>query len=889
MDLNSILQQFIQEDFNKILLFILNILNSLYLETKKVIPFIDYFFIFCAVLFIAIFIFQIIQSILMKYNKLISNFQYKTYRVTIPSTLKDDDPEKKKDMKQVLAGFELFFYNMAGIEPETSGKWDHIKYLFKERSDHFSIEIINDNEDLISFYFTAPEKLDLLMRQQVTGVWPDAFIEEMEDYNIFDPNSNVMASELVLQKHYAFPIRTYQQFETDPFDILLNSVSKFTKGDGVAIQFLLRSSKPKWRNFGKKMADLINEGRSVDQAYKEIKQSKILKELSSWYYAANGKNYSDEHKFNPKKLSPAEDEVVKAMQNKLQKPGMDVNMRIIVSTKDKNKKELKSKLQNILDSFYQYGNYGLMNGFKFKTPKNKHQKGLIKDFVYRNFRNYSSFVLCSEELITLFHMPLPTADIPNLRWLLARTAPATFACNPSGTLIGYNTYRGNQTEIRISMEDRMRHMYILGKSGTGKTNVMKDMAIQDIRNGNGVCIIDPHGDFAEHVLAFTPKERAEDVIYFDPSDLERPIGLNLYEFDERFPEQKTLVVNQFIEMLYTMYDKEQIGGPMFEYYTKNTLLLNMEDPESGNTMIEIPKVMSQDDFRHMKLDKCKDPIVKDFWLKEAEKAGGDAALANIVPYITSKLNQFIVNEYMRNIVGQQKSTINFADIMNTKKILICNFSKGKIGDMNSQLLGLIVTGRLLISALKRADLPSKDRHPFFLYIDECQNFLTPAITTILAEARKYGLGLILANQFITQLVKGNDTTIKDGIFGNAGTIAAYRISTEDAEFMEKIMAPVFTRHDLENSPSFVACAKTLINNSATKPFTLNARKYWEVYGNPDSEEIQKTASYIKELSRLKYGRPKDIVNKEIMERLGFGENANSKENIEDELKKLFGE
>jgi len=419
--------------------------------------------------------------------------------------------------------------------------------------------------------------------------------------------------------------------------------------------------------------------------------------------------------------------------------------------------------------------------------------------------------------------------------------------------------------------------------------MMKDMAVQDALAGRGFCIIDPHGDFAENVLSYIPKERAEDVIYFDPSDLERPLGLNLYEFDAAHPEQKTLVVNQFIEMLYTMYDKEQIGGPMFEYYTKNALLLNMEDVDSGNTMIEIPKVMAQDDFRHMKLDKCKDPIIKDFWTKEAEKAGGDAALANIVPYITSKLNQFIVNEFMRNIIGQQKSTINFADIMNTKKILICNFSKGKIGDMNSQLLGLIVTGRILIAALQRANLPEKDRHPFFLYIDECQNFLTPTITTILAEARKYGLGLVLANQFITQLVKGNDTTIKDGIFGNAGTLCAYRISTEDAEFMEKIMSPVFSRFDLENSPTITACAKTLINNSATEPFTLVARKYWEVYGQPTSPELQEKANYFKELSRLKYGRPRDMVNKEIMDRLGFGEKANDKENIEDELKRLFGD
>ncbi|MEZ7821122.1 MAG: type IV secretion system DNA-binding domain-containing protein [Patescibacteria group bacterium] len=863
----------------------------LYDKIKETVPFLDKIIIALIIFGIFLIILQNIQTACKYISRLINNFDTKVYRVTIPKTLKEEDPDKKKDVKSILSGFELFFYNMAGVEPEGSkGLKNKIRYLFKERSDHFSMEIINDSEDLISFYFSVPSILDTLLKQQITGVWPDAFIEEVGDYNIFDPNNESLAAEISLAKHYTFPIKTYSQFETDPLDMILNSISKFSKGDGVVIQIIGRSANASWRKLGSKVAELVNEGRSVNQAMSEAKANPIIKELMSWYYAGQGKDANDAYKFSPKKLSPAEEEVVKAIENKLNKPGMDINIRVIVSSNDKNKATLKRKLQNILDSFYQYGNYGLLNSFKYNIPNSKSaQNRLIKDVIYRNFKENTSYVLSSEELTTLFHLPLSTADIPNIRWLLARTAPATFRCNSAGLIIGNNTYRGVKNEIRLALEDRMRHMYIIGKSGTGKTNMMKDMAAQDAAAGYGFCIIDPHGDFAENVLSYIPKERAEDIIYFDPSDLERPIGLNLYEFDPKFPEQKTLVVNQFIEMLYTMYDKEQIGGPMFEYYTKNALLLNMEDPDSGNTMIEIPKVMAQDDFRHMKLSKCNDPIVKDFWVKEAEKAGGDASLANIVPYITSKLNQFIVNEYMRNIIGQQKSTINFADIMNKNKILICNFSKGKIGDMNSQLLGLIVTGRILISALQRATLPEKDRKPFFLYIDECQNFLTPAITTILAEARKYGLGLVLANQFITQLTKGNDTTIKDGIFGNAGTVCAYRISTEDAEFMEKIMSPIFTRFDLENSPNTIACCKTLINNSATEPFTLAARKYWEVHGQPSSPELLEKASYFKELSRLKYGRPKEIVNKEIMERLGFGDNTNSSENIEDELKRLFGE
>lgn len=832
------------------------------------------------------FIIKKIKTILNNYNQIKNSFSHKIYRVLIPNNTKANDENNKKDFKQLLSGLELFFYNLAGIEPEYSK--NSIPNIFKKyffgRNDHFSIEMINGSDDLISFYFSIPQDLDVLVKQQIVGIWPDSFIEEVSDYNIFEKDNTTLSCSATLSKNYNIPLKTYQNFETDPLDILLNSISKFVKGDGAVIQILARSSNSSWRNEGKKMISDLNEGKKIGTTSKNGKISKIFKALSTFISYANGT--SDAKKdITPHRLTPSEEELMKQIENKISKPGMDVNIRILVSTKDKDKKALRNKMKNITDCFAQYGNYGLMNSFKFSSGGKK----ITSNIIYRKFDESKSFVLTSDELITLFHLPLPTTEIPNINWLLSRTAPAIFTCPENGIILGNNTYSGNKKLIKISEEDRLRHCYIIGKSGTGKTNLLKDLAIQDILAGNGVGIIDPHGDFADNVLSYIPKERAEDVIFFDPSDLERPFGLNLYEFDERFPEQKTLIINQFIEMLYTMYDKEQIGGPMFEYYTKNALALNMEDPESGNTMIEIPRVMADKEFRHMKLSKCKDPVIKNFWVKEAEKAGGDASLENIVPYITSKLNQFIQNAFMRNIVGQEKSTLNFADIMNTNKILICKFAKGEIGDMNAQLLGLVVTGRILISALARTKLPEGERKPFFLYIDECQNFLTPTITTILAEARKYGLGLILANQFITQLVKGNDTTIKDAIFGNAGTLVSFRISTEDAEFMEKQMAPVFSRFDLENAPSGIACSKTLMNNSATKPFTLETRKYWRVYGETNTPENIEKSKYIKELSRLRYGKQKNVVEADILKRLGIGSDKQENLTPEEELKKLFGE
>ncbi|HPO11018.1 MAG TPA: type IV secretion system DNA-binding domain-containing protein [bacterium] len=843
------------------------------------------------ILLIIIFITIKIRKTLNRYYQTKNSFSQKLYKVSIPNNRKSTDENNKKEIKQILSGLELFFYNIASIDPEYSNEKsikDNLKRFFIGRNDHFCIEIVNGNNDLISFYFSLPEKLDTLIRQQIITTWPDSFIEEVNDYNIFSKDNTTIACEAILSKNYNIPLKTYQNFETDPLDILLNSISKFVKGDSAVIQLVLRSSYSSWRNFGKKIISDLNSGKNIEVVLKEHASFKILKSMKGFIDYANG--YPNKNSQNNiHKLTPAEEELLRAIENKISKPGMDVNLRVLLSTKDKDKKVLKNKMTDIIDYFSQYGHYGLLNSFKFNIPKGGGQRKLISNIIYRRFNESKSFVLTSDELITLFHLPLPGTEIPNIDWLLCRTAPAIFSCPQDGIILGYNTYSGTTKTIKVSETDRLRHFYILGKSGTGKTNLLKDLAIQDILAGNGVGIIDPHGDFADNVLSYIPKERAQDVIFFDPSDLERPIGLNLYEFDENVPEQKTLIINQFIDMIYTMYDKEQIGGPMFEYYTKNALALNMEDPASGNTMVEIPRVMSDREFRHMKLSRCKDPIIKNFWTKEAEKAGGEAALENIVPYITSKLNQFIQNDFMRNIVGQQKSTIDFADIMNTKKILICKFAKGEIGDMNAQLLGLVVTGRLLITALERTKQPEAERQPFFLYIDECQNFLTPTITTILAEARKYGLGLILANQFIAQLVKGNDTTIKDAIFGNAGTIISFRISTEDAEFMEKQMEPVFSRFDLENAPSGIACTKTLVNNSPTKPFTLETRKYWEIYGNPYSQENMERAKYIKELSRLKYGRPKDIVEKDILDRLITSPNNKQKINPEDELKSLFGE
>ncbi|MFA6790768.1 MAG: TraM recognition domain-containing protein, partial [Parcubacteria group bacterium] len=311
---------------------------------------------------------------------------------------------------------------------------------------------------------------------------------------------------------------------------------------------------------------------------------------------------------------------------------------------------------------------------------------------------------------------------------------------------------------------------------------------------------------------------------------------------------------EMISIFDKLYDLKQTGGPMFEQYARNAMLLVMEHPESGSTLMEIPKVLADEDFRRMKLEHCNNPVVKDFWIKEAEQAGGEAALANMVPYITSKLTTFISNDLMRPIIAQQKSALNLREIMDTGKILLINLSKGKVGEINSHLLGMVMVGKILMAALGRTDVAEKDRKDFYLYIDEFQNVTTDSISQILSEARKYRLNLIIAHQFIGQLSE----EISKAVFGNVGSLCSFRVGPEDAEFLEKQFAPIFSAKDLVNVDNYKGFVRLLINNETTRPFDI--RTY------PPSEGNSEMAGHLRELSRLKYGRDIAIVNKEIMER-----------------------
>ncbi len=382
---------------------------------------------------------------------------------------------------------------------------------------------------------------------------------------------------------------------------------------------------------------------------------------------------------------------------------------------------------------------------------------------------------------------------------------------------------------------------------------MLNMITQDIRNGDGCCYIDPHGTDIQTILSRIPKERIDDVIYFDPAYTARPMGLNMLEYDPKYPEQKTFVVNEMMGIFNKLFDMKIGGGAMFEQYFRNSAFLVMEDPESGSTLLEITRVLADKEFRDMKLAKCKNPIIKQFWVS-AEQTTGDQSLANFVPYISSKFDNFISNDIMRPVVLQQNSVFNFRKIMDEKKILLVNLSKGRLGDINANLIGLVLVGKIQMAALSRVDMFGKPINDFYLYIDEFQNVTTDSIASILSEARKYRLSLNIAHQYITQL----EENIKNAVFGNVGSMAVFRVGTEDATFLEPKFKPIFSAQDITKLDNYNAYMSMLVNGQPTKPFNIKTLAPKE--GNKEIVDS------LKQLSYMKYGRDREEVEKEIMVR-----------------------
>jgi len=795
--------------------------------------------------------------ILRNYFSKIFKFKFAFDKVILLISVPKDsgkEGDDKKSIKEILGSAETFWGNIGGLKAQSG-----LRSRIFGRSDTFSFEIVSDKEGIISFYAAVPRYLQDFFEQQLQAQYPSAQIDIVDDYNIFLSKGKTVSASLVFKNNSMLPIRTYLKLETDFLNAITNSLSKIAEEDAAVIQIVTRSATSGWRKRGIKVASEMQQGKKFSEALKTTNTNLIFKIFNTFFQAFTPKKQDDASEIKHKKdhqLSPMEQEIVKSLEEKASKAGFEVNIRIVVSAQ--NESRAQTYLNNITNAFSQYTDYQYGNGFKIV----KGDESTVENFIYRFLDEKKSFILNSEEMTGIYHFPLSTTETPNIRWLMAKKAPAPINIPTQGLFMGYNVYRGEKKEIRIKREDRRRHMYIVGMTGTGKSWFAEGLAMQDIANGEGVCFIDPHGDAIDHILERIPKNRAEDVILFDPADLTRPLGLNMLEYDS--PEQKTFVINEVMNIFDKLYDLKQTGGPMFEQYFKNACHLIMDDPESGSTLLEVPKVLADEDFRKYKLSKCKTPVVKEFWEKQALKAGGEASLQNMVPYITSKLTPFLTNEFLRPIISQQKSSLNFREAMDGQKIILAKLSKGKIGEMNAYLLGMIIIGKILMSALSRGDMPENERKDFYLYIDEFQNFLTESMQIILSEARKYRLCLTIAHQYIGQLVKGGDTKFKDSIFGNVGTKVAYRVGVDDAEALTKEFAPVFNEYDFLNMPKYNAFVKLLIDNANPPAFNMAAVPFNNIpsiqSANPES------AKFIRELSRLTYGQDKNIIESQIIKR-----------------------
>ncbi|MBI2355659.1 MAG: type IV secretion system DNA-binding domain-containing protein [Candidatus Doudnabacteria bacterium] len=783
--------------------------------------------------------------------------------VSLPKDNADPEKEPQKEEKEMIAIAEQFFTTISSAH--STG----LAQLFGI-NDYISFEIAAVGKK-ISFYINVPRKLHSLLEKQLHAQYPRAQIDVVKPYNIFSSKSFVSAAELKLQKKYAFPLRTYKSMETDPINSLTNSLSKLESDEGAAIQLIISPAGASWQRKPRKYALEIQQGRSPELVTSSAGQRFLFamfkgigKGFDELFFSSSKKSQNELAKFDssglnkPIQLTPMQQELIKKFEEKASRNGYRVNLRMVTSARDQATSD--AHLKNVLSSFMQYS-MPPFNGFRVVY---KQTSRIVTDYIFRVFRNTKT-ILNTEELASLWHPPTRFTETPNIKWLTAKKAAPPPNAPEEGLLLGRNKYRSVETKIYIERDDRRRHMYIIGRTGTGKTELMKNMAIQDIKNGEGLCVVDPHGDLVEDVLQHIPKERADDVILFEPFDMERPLGLNMLEVTN--VEEKDFAIQEMIAIFYKLFPPEMIG-PMFEHNMRNVMLTLMEDKQYPGTIADIPRMFTDQDFQRYKLSKVKDPIVRSFWEKEMAKTS-DFHKSEMLGYLISKVGRFVENEMMRNIIGQPQSSFDFRKVMDEGKILLINLSKGKTGEINAKLLGLIIVSKLQMAALARADIPEDARRDFYLYVDEFQNFVTDSFATILSEARKYRLNLIMAHQFISQLSvektgsSAMDTRMRDAVFGNAGTMICFRIGVEDAEIMAKEFAPVFNEFDLVNIDRFNAYVKLMIKGTASRPFNM------ETYPKPDGANLE-LAAVIRNLSRLKHGRPRTEVDREILERTKLG-------------------
>lgn len=711
---------------------------------------------------------------------------------------------------------------------------------------HISFEIVA-SDGLVRYYAVVPAVLTETIKQAISAAYPAARLEEVEMENIFSQQGKmqgVIGGEFELKKDFYYPIATYQESRRDAARALLDALSGVERGDGAAIQIMFRPAPENWTNKSNQKVESIRNGKSKKGSAAGALD--IMEAL--WKPPTYGINNSSA---DFPQLTALENEEIQAIEDKTKYPGYEVLTRVITSSSTATKSQ--AILQSIVSAFSLFDS-PRYNGFKFNMTTDVDE--LITAYIFRFFpQSTNKNILNSVELSTIFHLPdqnsIPTGKVERqrIRQVDGPTEPMR-----EGLLIGVNEFRGIEKQIRLGINDRRRHTYIIGQTGMGKSKLLENLAYQDIMEGRGFCFIDPHGDSAEELLGMIPQSRMDDVIYFNPSDTENPLGFNIFEIES--PEDMDFVISETNSMLKSLFDPGNTGvvGPRMENIVRNAALLLMSDPDGG-TFMDIPKVLVDPEFAKQKIKYLRNQRAIDFWTKEwpASQRSNDAG--ELVSWVVSKWAPF-ESGLINNIIGQKKSAFNIREVMDNNKILLVNLSKGKLGEAAAKLLGMVFVMKFQAAAMSRADIPEDERKDFCLFVDEFQNFATDSFESILSEARKYRLNLILANQFTTQL----KDSIKDAIFGNVPNKIVGRVGIDDAEILQKAFTPTFTAEDLTKTPNYNSITTVLVNGFPSAPFTM---KLLPPIGRSNSEIREGLRKY----SASKYGRPRAIVEDEIRKRL----------------------
>ena len=761
-----------------------------------------------------------------------------------------------KDYKEVIGVMDHLFQSLHALHNgKLSRHWTGQPF--------FSLEYAALAGEIL-FFVACPRRYSALVEKQITSFYPECIIDEVEDYNIFTPTSVTAVKSLWPGGPAVSTFKTYQQLKSDPLNSITNAFSKLKGDEGAAVQIVLRPAKSGWqKKYQDEAADLLNSKKKKRGSW--MNPVFWLRSIVDVFTSGDGTLSEEKHEGG--RVSQMVEEYSKALDEKAGNPGFSGVVRLVSSA------ATQQRAASILDSIdASFSQFNEVRGNSFKSGSMENKRSLLERFVRRSPRRsvreclrHRPFLFGSAELASVFHLPHSKYNkVETIKWQNFKVAPAPKNMPEEGLFLGTNTYRGEKKKIFMKNDDRFRHFYIIGQTGTGKSSIIQLMARQDFHNGKGVCVVDPHGSLIDDLLPYIPRERADDVIYFNPADTERPMGLNMLE--GKTEEERDLIALDAMNMMVKMFG-EEIFGPRIQDYFRNGCLTLMEDQEEGGAITDLVRLFTDDDWGKYKQQKVKNPIVKSFWENQMAKTG-QREKQEMIPYFAAKFGQFTTNTLIRNIVGQTKSSFDIGDCMNNGKIVLMNLSKGLIGDINSTLLGMMVVNKIQVAAMRR-QRESGPRKDFFLYIDEFQNFVTPSIESILSEARKYRLGLILAHQYIDQLEKDSKlagaTSLKGAVFGNVGSMMFYKIGPQDAEVGAKEMAPVFSEGDLVNVDAFKGSMKLCVDGQPSRPFSIEVPRPWLDKSYVKDEQA---AEAFKQLSRLKYGRPKEFVNKEILRRIG---------------------